>query len=316
MQSAAEKVTYSDKKRNKVHRKFPNYYEYVENVVNKCSHASVILESKTFRSYKFAKFSNVNVLLPPGKHIKIVPARCKSYSCPICGRKKVYDLLSRLHAQDLKGYRFFTLTLKNKKTLADTEYNINRINECFNKLNLALRKKAAFKNLEYFRVTEIGKDGMVHLHGIWNKYVPSAMLSNMWLQITGDSYIVKPQRVKTKGDALRYLFKYLSKDIASDAITTDPALFNLDLQNTAAIFYENGRRRYQASRKFFAKAVKKENDFVPYYYTASEPREIESVIKYLVKEFNLKENNFDLSNYYESEQFLLHLFSQPPPKPT
>lgn len=101
----------------KRHRVYASYYEYVSNVVDKCGHKYLILDSKNFRSYRFASQSDVNAKLPAGKLMKITPAKCKSYSCPICGKKKTLDLVERLKTVDLKKYRFFTLTLLNKKRL-------------------------------------------------------------------------------------------------------------------------------------------------------------------------------------------------------
>ena len=79
---------------------------------------------------------------------------------------------------------------------------------------MALRKKKEYKGLEYFRVTEIGYNGNVHIHGIWNKYVPVQMLSEMWQKITKDSYVVHLERIETKQGVIDYLYKYLTKNVA------------------------------------------------------------------------------------------------------
>lgn len=295
--------------RPKRHRVYPSYYEYVSNVVDKCGHKYIILDRKDFRSYRFESQSNPNAKLPDGKLVKITPAKCKSYSCPICGKKKVLDLMEKLKHVDLAKYRFFTLTLKNKKTFSDTEKNFLRIAKCFNKLNLALRKKPQFKGLEYFRVIEIGKDGMVHIHGIWNKYVPGAMLSQMWLQITKDSFVVKVERIKNKKDAVQYLYKYLTKTAAVKNKNLDPAFFNNDKSNAAAMFYENNKRRHQASRKFFPKDSVKKTDYLPYYYESETAKTVENTISSLARQYDLKMENFDFTYYFESDLFIAHLFN-------
>ena len=159
-----------------MNRKYTKYSDYVKNVVNKCSHQWLIMDNVQFRDYRIDKYNEIPSKLPSGKLIRIIPARCKSYSCQICGRKKVYDLIERLRAVDLKGYRFFTLTLRNEYSKENTEKNLQRISEYFNKLNKKLRKLEGFKGLEYFRIVEVGKDGMVHIHGIWNKYIDQKLL--------------------------------------------------------------------------------------------------------------------------------------------
>ena len=293
------------------YRKYQTYREYVENVVKKCSHQWLILNSKTFKYYRINKESNPNLILPPGKHIKIVPARCKSYSCPICGRHKVFELMERLKGLPLERYRFFTLTLKNSYTLESTENNIKRVSECFAKLNRTLRKRPEFKNLEYFRVIEDGKRGMVHIHGIWNKYIPTAELSKLWLNITGDSYRVDLQRVKNRSGCVNYLYKYLTKNVSEFNDVENPTFFNLDKNNTAALFYENGKRRWCSSRNFFNKSVKRVNDWVPFYCTKETSEGIETLLIYLVKTYKLTRNNFDFEQYHESDLFLYHLFKPP-----
>jgi len=289
--------------------KHQNYYEYIENVVNKCSHEYVILDRKDFRNWKLNKIDGVPGTLPTGELVKITPARCKSYSCEICGRKKVLDLMDRLIQVDLKGYRFFTLTLKNAFSIEDTEKNLQRIAECFNKLNLRLRKIKQFKNLEYFRVVEVGNNGMVHIHGIWNKYIETKLLSSLWFKVTKDSYRVDLKRIKSKSDTVNYLFKYLTKTCLASYAEHDPQLFELDLINTAKLFYENGKRRYSASRKFFSKIKKRETDWIPYGFESYNQDGVESEIKFIVKEYKLKRKHFDFELYNETMEFINNNFN-------
>lgn len=301
----------------KKYRKFPLYKDYLTNVVDKCSHGMVILDHKKFRDYRFAAQFNKNLRLPAGKLIKVVPARCKSYSCPICGKKKVLDLMDLLKTVDLKNYRFFTLTLKNLYSTDDTEKNIKRISDCFNKLNKQLRKQKQFSNLEYFRVVEIGKNGMVHIHGLWNKFIDQTYLSKLWLSITKDSYRVKVERIKSKGDAVNYLFKYLTKlSNIKDPDFVDQRLFDKEIfqiENSEQLFYENGRRRWAVSRNFFSKQAKqavkdKKKDWLPYYFEEVNSREVEVCIESLKRQYNLSLEQFDLSRYFESDLFILDLF--------
>jgi len=290
------------------HRVHASYYEYVSNVVDKCGHKYLILDSKKFRDYRFASQALPGAPLPAGKLMKITPAKCKSYSCPVCGKKKTLDLLDRLKNVNLAKYRFFTLTLQNKKTYTDTEKNLQQVSKYFNKLNLALRKKPQYKGLEYFRVTEIGKDGMVHVHGIINKYIPIKELSAMWLSITKNSYRTDIKKIKSKRDAINYLFKYLSKDVAAKNRNIDPAFFNRDKNNSAALFYELNKRRYCSSRKFFTNKVEKKSDWLPYYFEAETQKTVEVVIGSVKRQYNLKLDQFDFDNYFGSEQFIYELF--------
>lgn len=297
----------NDKKPRR-HRVYASYYEYVSNVVDKCGHKWLILDSKGFRKYRFAAQSDPGAKLPGGKLIKITPAKCKSYSCPICGKKKTLDLVQRLKTVNLSKYRFFTLTLKNEKTYSDTEKNLLQISKYFNKLNLTLRKNPKYKGLEYFRVTEIGKDGMVHVHGIINKYIPIQELSALWLKITKNSYRTKIERIKNKKDAIQYLYKYLTKDVAAKNRNIDPSFFNKDKNNSAALFYELNKRRFCSSRKFFPVKVENNSDWLPYYFESETEKTVEIVLESMKRQYNLKIENFDLDNYFGSEQFIYELF--------
>lgn len=150
---------------------------------------------------------------------------------------------------------------------------------------------------------------MVHMHGIWNIYIPVGVLSTYWTKITGDSYRVDLRRVKQKGDCLNYLYKYLTKDVAKFNGEMEPSFFNMDIKHAAAIFYENGKRRYQASQKFFSKISKKpKSDFIPYYFESEQAPQIERTIGYLKKRYNLKKEHFDLDCYFESDLYLQNLF--------
>lgn len=307
----------NDQKTPRRHRVYVSYYDYVENVVRKCGHKYLILDRKDFRAWRFEQQSNPNAKKPAGALIKITPAKCKSYSCPICGRKKTLDLLSRLKTVNLKNYRFFTLTLKNKYSYDDTIDNLKRVSDCFTKLNNKLRKQPEYKGLEYFRVLEVGKDGMVHIHGLWNKYINQKVLSEYWKNITKDSYRVKVERVKSKNDAVDYLYKYLSKDVAKKDQLIDPKLFNMDLKHTAALFYELNKRRYNSSRNFFPKESKidLEKNFLPYYFEAETAATVENCVSSLVRQYNLTIDNFDFTYYFESDEFIRNLFLEKRPPP-
>jgi len=291
-----------------INRKYLKYYEYIDEVVNKCSHTWLIQDRKDFRVWRYLITEGNAGKIPDGKLIKIVPARCKSYSCEICGRKKVYDLLDRIRLVNLKGYRFFTLTLKNEYVKENTEKNLQRISKCFTKLNNSLRKIEKYKGLEYFKVIEVGNNGMVHIHGIWNKYIDIKLLSTLWFKVTKDSYRTDVRRIKGKDDVVRYLYKYLTKNCLASYAQHDPQLFEMDLINTAKLFYENGKRRYSSSKNFFSKVPEKKSEYLQYGFESEDSYSIESEIKFLVNNYKLKKEHFDFSVYNESDEFIENYF--------
>ena len=93
----------------------------------------------------------------------------------------------------------------------------------------------------------------------------------------------------------------------------DPALINMDLTNSAALFYENGKRRYCSSRGFFDNVKKKKSEWKLRYYESNNEQTVESLLQYFVHRYGLKQENVNFDYYFGSEQFLYELFR--PDKP-
>ncbi len=64
-----------------------------------------------------------------------------------------------------------------------------------------------------FAASEVGPHRNVHLHvTYWGKYVPQQWLSELWQQITGDSYVVHIKELRgSYRDAVRETCKYVTK---------------------------------------------------------------------------------------------------------
>ncbi len=288
--------------------KYPKFSDHIEHVCNHCGNSYLILEKKELRCYRHAKNEGIEQPIPEGIGLKVIPASCKSWACKFCGKKKVNDLLKRLKAKDLKGYRFFTLTLKNGYTIDNTEYNFERIGKCFQKLNNKLKRDKRFKDFQFFKIIETGSGGMVHIHGLWNIYIPVKELSAMWFKITKDSYKVDLRRIGNTKELTDYLFKYLTKNTVDYYGNSDPGLFGLNIHFAPKLFYENNKRRQTCSRKFFNGIPERIKDFIPYGFGDENISGVESALSFFYKVVGLKKNQFDLKNYFGSDQFIELLF--------
>lgn len=288
--------------------KYPKFEDHIKNVCNHCGNSYLVLEKKELRYYRIAKNEGVELPLPGGVGLKVIPASCKSWACKFCGKKKVNDLLKRMKVKDLKGYRFFTLTLKNGYTLKNTEYNFDRIGKCFHKLNNKLKRGKRFKDFQFFKIIETGSGGMVHIHGIWNIYIPVIELSAMWTKITGDSYKVHLARIGSTKELTDYLFKYLTKNTVEYYGNSDPGLFSLNIHFAPKLFYENNKRRHTSSRKFFEGIPEMIKDFLPYGFGDEGTGGVEAALSFFYKVVGLKKEQFDLTNYFGSDQFVDLLF--------
>jgi len=310
----------------------PNFEDHINNVVRLCGTSNLIFEHTLFRDYRIERteIENINIDLRREKKkpmslpdkpdlkkiIKVIPHSCKSWACSYCGSVKVETLLKRLHKKDLTGYRFFTLTLKSAYDIESTKIDFKIIGSHFRKLIQKLKRLPQYKDLQYIKVCEIGSgSGMVHLHGVWNKYIPVELLSKYWLSITGDSFKVYLKKIYNAKAISKYLYKYLTKDATDRHAEYPPELFSLNIPSASKLFYECEKRRFTTSLNFWDKKQKRDSNYKIYGFDAQDDAGIQRDIKYFYTAYQLKESQFDFKYYYNSELFLENLFSNPPLDP-
>ena len=65
-----------------------------------------------------------------------------------------------------------------------------------------------------------------HIHAIvYGPYIPQRVLSSAWQALTGNSYIVDIRQIHNVGDALEYVFKYVSKPPSNLRSADDVAVY-------------------------------------------------------------------------------------------
>lgn len=190
-----------------------------------------------------------------GDNVFSGPLRCKSWQCPVCGPKKVKQLRKRalngdiaLSAVPKYGVKFATLTFGGKEKRAgyivrnnetgeqqsqwingqkypvyDATRMYDEMMENFNRLRTALVKH--FGRFMYFRVYELHKDGVPHLHVLFAgaNIIPKSfydVLQKLWKKY--DMGFVKLNVIRDRNGrvitrfndarhAVNYLMKYMSK---------------------------------------------------------------------------------------------------------
>lgn len=139
--------------------------------------------------------------------IKIHPLLCNSPYCDNCNNIKRIKLYNKLKLfSKNRQLRFLTLTYKfndNYETI------LNKYSKDFNKFITYVRRLNYKFN--YFKIIEFTKNKIIHFHLLIDSYIPQNLISNLWLQITSDSFIVFITRLLDNKQLINYCLKYITK---------------------------------------------------------------------------------------------------------
>lgn len=145
----------------------------------------------------------------------VVWGQCRDRMCPRCSHYRAKRVSKRVSDQvrGCDALRFITLTLAaDGASLAD---RLDRIYDAFRQLRRRNDwKERVFGGVAVLEVTSNDETGNwnVHLHLIADGlFFDQAMLSNMWHDVTGDSYIVHIKAVYDRAGCGDYIAKYLTK---------------------------------------------------------------------------------------------------------
>lgn len=160
-------------------------------------------------------------------HYRVAGSACHDRFCLPCSRERARSLsLSILDVIGTDQIRMATLTLRHHDD--GLTAHLDRLAAAY----AVLRKRPEWQ------ARVVGAIGMietvwqadthrwhVHMHLlIKGRYVPHAMLSDLWLQATGDSPIVHIMRPKSVKGVARYVVKYATKALDSSYIRHPDAL--------------------------------------------------------------------------------------------
>lgn len=146
----------------------------------------------------------------PGKRatFKRVDFGCGRSDCPRCRRRKQERLIRRLYLARWTGLVcFWTITTDPK--VIEPDEAIKTLNRRWHAVHRGLMRIAP--GLRYFRVTELTRSGLPHIHLITDCYIPWRSFQNLLVNHRfGEVLHYKPLPVRV---AIRYACKYISKEL-------------------------------------------------------------------------------------------------------
>lgn len=151
---------------------------------------------------------------------------CHSRWCVPCNGTRAHTIAANLERQIAEDFYYFaTLTLKHSSTPLRAQ--IDRIYASFRVLRATPFWKTRITGggaiLEIKHSTR-SKQWHPHLHICCRgKNLSQFPLSDAWFRVTGDSFIVDVDEIRSKRDVARYVTKYVTKPIPF-GIYTDPGL--------------------------------------------------------------------------------------------
>lgn len=145
---------------------------------------------------------------------KIACERCHDRFCLPCMQDRARLIVANLKAQlQYEPTRFITLTLKHND--APLNEQLDRLYQCFTNLRRRQFWQDAVTGGVAFLELKLSKnDGCwhPHLHVLARgSYVPQRLLSETWLQVTGDSHVVDVRMAKSPEHLYSYLTRYVTK---------------------------------------------------------------------------------------------------------
>ena len=169
---------------------------------------------------------------------KLVGSYCRDRFCMPCGQARgQWIAANTVKMMGDKTCRLVTFT--QRAFGLDLRTCIDRLTESFTRLRkLRFWIRAVKGGAAFLEVKRGGRSGdwHVHLHVICHgSYLDQRELSHIWLDITGDSYIVDVRKVDDNAKAAAYVSKYVAKPL-------DASIFVRHLDVCECITALHGRR--------------------------------------------------------------------------
>ena len=183
--------------------------EYIETKNHNPTASSCQLrEQFTAKKCNFGKWVVLSKSIKERMLFKRVYVRCGQFNCPYCRELKKRKLARLIRKSCPKSdFSMLTLTLRrNSYDLKKNWFDLSRFWDI-----LIKRLKRQYPGLKYFRVVELQKNGMPHIHALINFYSPKWYIQSVWKDITGDSFICRFEKIRTS--CASYILKYFSKSI-------------------------------------------------------------------------------------------------------
>jgi len=162
-------------------------------------------------------------------HYAISSDHCHDRFCRPCSRFRALTISANIkdHLGD-RPYRFLTLTIKTTGlTLREAIDKLYRSFACLRRTALWNQRVSGGCVVCEVKPRTGTAEWHPHLHAvIEGRYLPVQPLRKLWLQITGDSYILNIQRGHDGSAAADYITKYITKPFGADTIRSPSRLLD------------------------------------------------------------------------------------------
>lgn len=146
------------------------------------------------------------------RELRIASRKCNQRWCPMCQKTKRWVITNSVAewVGSVKYPKFVTFTLKSmNQTL---EFQVQRLYESFVEMRRKkLWRQAVRGGVWFFQLTMNAKTGLWHPHIhvlVDSEYMPKKKLSQLWQQVTCDSWIIDIRKVENAEKAAEYVARY------------------------------------------------------------------------------------------------------------
>lgn len=138
-----------------------------------------------------------------------IQSRCRRWSCPHCGRRRVISLSRKVKAAGPS--KFITLTIDPGRYDSPRDAFTHTARKV---APLVTKLRRRYGPIEYLKVLEATRAGWPHYHlCVISDYIPQSVISEEWCKLTG-AHIVDIRQVRKVKDVYWYMVKYLAKQTA------------------------------------------------------------------------------------------------------
>lgn len=141
-------------------------------------------------------------------HIKVIPLKCRCWTCELCVRERKRELIRRLF--EGRPERWMTLTVNANNPGTPIEHRV-QLAEAFNDLQKRIRRKWPRQRFEFAAVVEKTEKGEPHLHiAFRGPWIPQQWLSDQMADLC-NSPICDVRWLHGKKQIMGYIAKYIGK---------------------------------------------------------------------------------------------------------
>ncbi len=163
-------------------------------------------------------------VLTCGRHVAgIIPNfTCEFRLCPDCARRRSRKLINK-HLPIMREFLLRNhvapvhLVLTQTHRAETRKQSVKRLKDAFTKLQRRDFWKRYFKGGVWSVENTKGRDGLHHTHlhiiGFRSKFFDVALLRAEWLAVTGDSHVLRLEKIKDLSNGLLEVVKYISKPL-------------------------------------------------------------------------------------------------------